>query len=256
MKVLFLILILLGLPVYSYSAIDCDGVDDYALTTANLDTFKTGGTGTWMAWFTPTGANPAGGATCVNSATPKILGAASGSNAQRITLGRRGATDLCGSNFDGTTDQLIATYAGVNTTNHLAMVHTGGNIELFLNGVSTGSTASGDTTTHASPLFACNNNSASQSTFQGRVHGISVSSTAMTASEIAVLALSNRPRLRRTPATGEWLFDNCAPGTSGNTIGFRDHSGNGRVMTGGHGANASGLTCQGHSLFSFGGGVQ
>ena len=248
---LLLFWVLLAVPVPSHAAVDCDGVDD-AATGLALSTYLTASAKTLTVWYVPSGTPPAAGS-CGNVATQSIVAHTAGIS--RLNIVRRTATLVCTNHHDGAAaDQLSGTVTD-GTLMHLAFTHTGGVNTLYINGVVAQSGASGDLST-LTPLLTVCGNTGLFAHAQGRIEEVVVSPTAFDANEIAVLASSRRPRLRRTPASGNWLFDNCPGGASGDGVLFRDHSGNARTLTGNDGANNTGLTCQATRALAFGGGIQ
>jgi hypothetical protein len=248
MRLLWFLLLLSSVP--AHAAIDCDGVDD-VLTGAALSNFITVGTKTYMVWYTPAGAEPTA-TDCSAGAAQKILGSEDGAS-NFIYISRKNATTLCGGNRDGDYDSLETTYAGAGTTVHLAVTHSGGTLSLYHNGVFVASGSSGNTEQVTNALKVCDGRG---NPAQGVVHHVALYDVLVPVSEIAALASNKRPRLRRTMPTGEWLFDNCAPGTSGDAVVFRDHSGQSRTLTGDNGANNTGLTCQASVVLGRHGGIQ
>ena len=234
------------------AAIDCDGVDDSA-GGIQLSNYFVAGTKTLSVWYTSAGTPPAEG-TC-NSAPVQSIVANTGGVA-RMILTRRSSTILCVGHHDGGLDTLNtgATYTDGTLVN-LTFVHSGGATTLYKDGVSVATGGSGDLSTLTVSLTVCGNTGVFAPA-EGRIHHVLTSSSAMPAEEVAILASSKRPRLRRTAASGEWLFDNCGDGAAGNAVDFRDHSGNARTLTGDDGANNTGLTCRASTVFSYLGGMQ
>ena len=204
-----------------------------------------------MVWYTSAGAEPTG-SDCAGSTSQAIVGGDDGSF-QYLYITRKDVNEVCGGNRDGTYDHVSIPYAGSGTTSHIAIVHTGGNISVYHNGALINTIASGNTESVATAVHVCDGRGLP---LEGIVHHVAFFNVAVPASEIMIQGLSKRPRLRRTAATADWLFDNCADSASGDGVVFRDLSGSARTITGNNGADNINLTCKGHRILSFGPGVQ
>ena len=153
------ILLLLGLlPWLAQADVICDGVDDDANTGIAFSTFASATTATLVVSFTPAGAALTGGDNCYyGEATLGIYqnGAFSGD----IGIFRNGSffgqDRLCGFNYDGTEDVIASVYTS-GVRQHAALVHTGGNLTLYVNGAQVGSPiASGNTGNTSATLRIC-----------------------------------------------------------------------------------------------------
>jgi hypothetical protein len=236
--------------------VDCDGVDD-SIGGAAISTYLAAGTKTIALWYTPTAPAPAGGSFCHDGANVEGILSNTGGT-KRIFATWRRQDRLCMGNNDGATDEVMydtaeTTFAG--TPIHLAMTHTGGTITLYANGTQITTASSGDTSSLTDSLTLCGN-TGTFAAAEGRFHHVALYNVVVPAEEIAILATSKRPRLRRTLPTGEWLFDNCGDGAAGNAVAFRDHSGNARTITADDGANNTGVTCRAGALLTGIGGIQ
>jgi hypothetical protein len=232
------------------AAVECDGVDD-SLGGIALSNYVTAATKTVVLRYTSTGTSPAAGS-CGNVAVQALVAHTGGIS--RLNIVRRTSTELCTNHHDGTVDQMQSPYVE-GTPIHIAMTHTGGGMVLYADGVAVDTVASGDLST-LTPLLSICGNTGVFAAGQGIIDYVATYDVAVPADEIAALAVSRRPRLRRTIPTGEWLFDNCTPGSGTDAVVFRDHSGNSRTLTGSDGANNTGLTCQASTVLGMHGGIQ
>jgi Concanavalin A-like lectin/glucanases superfamily len=210
----------------------CDGVDDDLNTSLALSTFISSGTGSFMLMYKPTGtASSTGGGSC--AAGEFVMGdlSASGYNTAISRNGNlSGADRLCVFNYDGTVDQIVTTYT-TNAWTHLAWVHGSGTLFFYKDGVLVSSLASGNTAQMSVPLRLCNGNPNGIPNGEGVIAAPMVFSTALTASEIAVIALSRMHRVATSVPSGAWEITSCGEGANCNAIAFLDSSGNGRTLT-------------------------
>lgn len=91
--------------------------------------------------------------------------------------------------------------------------------------------------------------------FGGSITDFAVYSVELTAQEVAQLHNSDVKRmpLQVSPSNlvAYWPLDDCADGTSGDGVTFRDQSGNGNNGTGNDGANNTGLTCEAEQVLTY-----
>lgn len=250
MMVLCLVLLLLLGVCPAQAAIDTDGVDD-AANGAALSTYFTASTKTVMAWFTPAATGGAG-TTCQNSSNHNVVGGATATI--RFNIGIRSATEICGGHFDGASATVFFPPSSmIGHTMHVALVHSGGTLAIYYNGVLRDSVPSGNTDA-LTQLLAVGKPAGGG--LQGRIHHVATYNVAVPPAEIAVLGASRMPRLRRTLPTGEWLFDNCAVGANGVGVNFRDHSFNARTLAGVDPNTSNTLLCRGTPFLLRPGGIQ
>lgn len=189
-----------------------DGVDDAVNFSLPLSNYISPSTGTFMCWCYPTANGPAAGnryaldGIVVDTAgyVGILLGDLS-SGGQRIHL----------YNWDGNDDGVAVTF-NLNEWIHIAWRHSGGTLEIFKNGVSAGSVASGDTQNMGGSVRVGRNYDTGQS-FQGRIAAVQFWSAALTEGEIRA-AMGGRI-VRAVSRTLHWeMVTNAAsePDWSGN----------------------------------------
>ena len=257
MRTRFLVVLLLLslLPWLARADVLCDGVDDDANSGLSLLTFGSAATVTFVAVVRPTGAAASGGTECYFGESILVIyqnGGFSG-DIGVFRNGNLGGLDrLCGFNYDGTTTVVLPATYTANTLYHLALVHGGGTLTFYVNGVSVGSSSSGNTFGTAGTVRLCAGlarvDNTSYQVLNGRVLEAKVYPVALTAGQIAAEAKSGVHNVITTTPSGLWLLNTCPMGATGDGFSFRDTSGNQRPLTGDDGGNATGLTCQGSSL--------
>lgn len=241
-----LLSLLLLLPYQAKAAADFDGVDDGAMGTA-LSNYFTTSAKTLIVRFRPTAAPGTPGGTCHTATNIGVVGGAT--ETLRIIIALKSTTDLCGSHWDGTTDNInVVTGGVVNNNMHVALVHGGGNLLVYYSGVQQGSAIASGNTDALTQSFAVALTGIIH--YAGRIDHVATYNVALSAEEIKVLFSSRKLRLQRTKPTGEWSFDNCAMGTTA-TNPFRDISFNNRTLT-----VAGGPICRGQVQLSYPGGIQ
>lgn len=249
-----ILLVLLGLlwPLLTSAAIDCDGVDD-GMSALAWSNYVTASEKTILLTFTGEGTSPSGAPTCLDSISQAPMGTSA--NTTRIHINRRSATEVCVQNRDaGGNDQIGTTHTD-GTPVTVALVHTGGTLYLYKNGVQATSIASGDTVDMNRLMTICSTDG-HNTPFNGVIDQVITYNSALSAGEIAAVAQGRRTHLRKTTPTAMVTFDNCADGASGDGVVFRDLSGNGRTITGADGANNTGLTCRSSTVLGRWGGIQ
>lgn len=248
---LSLLFVLLLFPGLALADIACDGTDDSLSTAVATSSFFSVSLGSMTAWYTPTATGTTAG-TCWQGRT--IVGDVDKSLilAHRVDSGNE---QLCGYNFDGTSDNVIGPTFSLNTSHHLAWVHTGGNLTFYVDGSAIGTVASGNTTSLAGALAICTAGSGGAAA-SGVVSEVRVYNVALSVNEIVAMASSRARRLGSTQPTGQWELGACADGASCDAVSLLDLSGNGRHITGDNGANNTGLTGRASAVLTNPFGVQ
>jgi hypothetical protein len=241
--------LLLGCLPPVQAGILCDGVDDFLATGLGANQFVASATKTIAAWVRSTGA--------VTPPAPVFQGGGIQADKggylglYRSDTGASG-DQLWAYNYQGAVQSVSTTFT-VDTWVHLTMVHTGGTLFLYKDGVSVGSIASSNTDDLTNEWRMCQ--TFDVSTFPA-LHAELVSlrtyNVALSAAEIATLALSHLmdPGLTEAP-TAFWPLDDCADGTSAHGLTLRDRSGNGRHLTADRSTNATGVTCRASDILSY-----
>lgn len=248
---LALLLVLLLVPGIVHADVACDGTDDSLSTAVATSSFFSVSLGSMTAWYTPTATGTTAG-TCWEGRT--IVGDLD----KNLILAHRvdsGNEQLCGYNFDGTSDNVIGPVFSLNTSHHLAWVHTGGNLTFYVDGTAIGTVASGDTAGLTSALALCAAGSGGNAA-SGVVSEVRVYNVALSVNEIVALAASRARRLGSTQPTGQWELGACADGASCDAASLLDLSGNSRHITGDNGANNTGLTGRASAVLANPFGVQ
>ena len=151
-------------------------------------------------------------------------------------------------NFDGSTDCASSTFSGLDVWVTLVLRHTGGNIELYVNGVLTGGpTASGNTTSLTGVLALFWNGTTTDAQFPGTIAQVMVYGSGISTNQIAAYGQSFIRGRYPTGAAAIWDFERCIHAASVDTVAFQDFSGNNRTITADNGANNTGMSCSGSS---------
>lgn len=234
-----LLVCLLALPLRA--DVLCDGTDDSVTTGLALSTFITASAFTVMGWtnvaFTPP------------SALICWRGAAITSDAGGVVLlGRKNSSNFCGYAFDGSDHELTASSSA--GWHHLALRLSSGTLALFVDGVSAATTSMSPVSDLTPNVDICGGE-ATEPSSGDRMGNVQWFNSALSDQEIASRALSRIRLVGPTTPTADWQLDDCADGAAGNSVSFRDRSGNARHGTGDDGANNSGLTCQASNLLSY-----
>jgi hypothetical protein len=249
--IMFIVFIVMFLyTTILHAGVDCS-VDDN-IQGAAISNYFTASTKTAMMWYNNLGATPTAGSFCSDTANVQTLMGTTGGNRVFFTLRR--ADRMCAGNNDGTTDSAFSDGSSSNVYHHLALLHTGGVLSFYLNGTLVNTATSGDTNV-LTGLFSVCSDGVFQPANPGRFVYLATYNVAVPVAEIQHLAKSRTPRMKKTKPTGEWYFDNCAIGANCNGVAFRDHSGNGRTLTGSDGANNTGFTGVGFKHIRWFGGI-
>ena len=238
---LFLLcLLLLGSFPPAQADIDCDGVDDLLTTGLLLSAFVTDSTFSVTTWV-KVQSTPATGTNCYEGSV--LTGEAYGV----LSLGRRAPTTFCVEAYDASSRHLSGTASP--GWHHLAVTAGGGLLTFYVDGIvseTDGLTALSDLT---APVTLCGIPSGFTA---DRLADVRYCPTALPAAEILLMAASRQRGIGRTPASAAWPLDDCAHGSSGDGISFKDRSGNNRHATGTNG----GGTCRGSEYLMRTGWVQ
>jgi hypothetical protein len=242
-----LLVLLLSLPRWAWTDTVCDGIDDIMTSTAGSN-FITVSDGTVFMTVKHAG-SPDSGAVCGRDI---LLGQASNSIWE---LGAEGdVNSWVAKNFDGSSDCAFGTFSTAWTT--LVWRHTGGNVELYINGALAQSTASGDATTLTHNLTVCWNGTTADAQAPITVAQVAFYNTGLSANQIAAYGNSFVRGLLPSGATAVWDFQGCAHGASVDATVFPDRTGNGRTITADNGANNTGMSCAGSTGMALMGGIQ
>jgi len=260
MRATTLVLLWLCLPGLVWADMACDGIDDSMITAIVATNFLSATTGTLSLWYKPSGTPLGLSGPCYGAERVFVdFDAGEGTGAVGIHRGEVASGDrVCATNYT-TDEQMVETTYTTNAWTHLVWVHGGGNLSFFKDGVQVGSpVASGDSSALTGPLRICLGDVASSGAnpAQGTVAEAAVFSSTRSAQLIANAAKSRLRRVAAGGASGYWPLTDCAYGSSGNGVTFRDRSLNGRHMTGSSGANATGLTCQASNYLMMPDGVE
>lgn len=251
-----LFVLFLGLlPLVASGEVACDG-DDSLTPVSFTNQFLSISTGTMVVVVQPVGTALTTSAEGFCYAAETYL---TDANAF-LTLGRTpdfdavGLDRLCVAHGSATGEQRLGAPYTIGAYTHVTWQHRAGTLEMWKDGVSMGTIASGDTADAlAAPLSLCGG--AVDQGGRGTLALAEMYATAVPAAEIQAGGASRLHWLAPSTATGRWELSDCAPGTSGHGVSFADHSGNGRHATGSHGANTSGLTCAASTWMSWPWGV-
>jgi hypothetical protein len=229
LRVLLLLCVLA--PAVARADLDTD-TDDIVTTPATCTAVTTAANTTLMGWIrvlnTPGGSNNA----C------SFDGAIIRDSGRLYGLGLRNATQWCFNSNDGTIDEIVAT--STSGWHHLAGRHSGGVLELFIDGVSVATLASGNSLCAPDTFNLADR-------VNNRVAGAMIFPVALSDGEIEAIAKRRQLGPVRTMPSLDIRFDTCPDGTSGTT--FPDQSGNGNTGTGQLGGNGTGLTCRASEFF-------
>jgi hypothetical protein len=250
MGVVVFLLVCAGL---AQAGLRCDGNDDVSNAGVNANTFLGTGEATITVWVKPTGSATSEVPTANNG--QGILGEGAGKvGLFRSTMG--GVDQLWG--FNSTAgDNAVGTTFTNNAWTHLAWVQRSTGLTLYKDGVSVGTNPSA--TTISASLFnlkLCNMFSGTTPTYLGELEDMHTFSTALTASQIEVMARSQLFLSGPGGETGRWPFTTCPDGASGHGVNFQDTSGFTRPFPGDQGPDSAGLLCTGSSHMAWPGGSQ
>jgi hypothetical protein len=225
----------------AFADVDVDGVDDAITSTATCSNLTTASAFTLAGWIKVTN-TPTIDPDCPFAGTIVRDGG------RLNSLGRLNGSNYCTALWDGSVFKQV-TSASSAGWHHLAMTLTGGTLTLYVDGVSAGSTASGNQTCTSDTIFMGTG-------LADRLAGVLTYDVGLSAGEIANLAGSRTYGPVRTQPTADWRLTQCADGASGDAVSFKDRSGNGRDGTGSDGANNTGLTCRGSEYLKYKAGAQ
>lgn len=175
-----------------------DGVDD-KITAGLLNSYITNSSATLMAWVKPLGS--ADIITAVYDGS-QIIGDSQGTGGFiGIIRGIIGGSDFIWAyNYDGSEDRVGVAY-DVGVWTHFALVHIGGVLYLYKNGVEAGNTASGNTE-EIGKTFVIGSTANNSNYFEGMIAYAHAFNVALTASEIKQLMAV--PGSIRRGMTGFW----------------------------------------------------
>lgn len=234
-------LLLLAFLLWRGSAradIDCDQVDDLLTTGVAASNFVSASAFTITAWMKIQ-------STAVSAGSCWGGSNMTGDADSYVMLGRNDNFLFCGYANDGASHYVES--ASAVGWSHVAVRLSGGTLTLYVNGVATSTTTSGNVANLSTSIRACGGCCA----FSGdRVSEIAYYNVAVPAEEIEYIGKSRVRGVGRTAPRAYWQFDACAHGASANTVAFPDKTGNGRTITGDDGANNLGLTCRGAEFVS------
>lgn len=201
-----------------------DGVNDYLqMVGAQLSGLVSASTGSASIWAKGIGTAQSTGAACWR-AEAYVSDSGGFWGVFRRIFGA--PDDFCAYSYDGTEDEAFSAYA--TGWHHLAFVHTGGNILLYVDGALTATTASGNTQT-LTGAFQIGVGNLPQY-LHGVVAEVEVFSTALSAQEIAFLAGSRTHWVASSAPSGSWDLQACGEGADCTSISFPDRSGNAHVV--------------------------
>ncbi len=247
---LLLIFLLVSIPVsVTRAGVLCDGVDDTIGTSAILSDFITASTGTLSAWIKPTGSAGAdNGAGAIYYGRVIIADQNESTGFYRASA----TTDqLWAFSYPGSTSSVGTTFTN-DTWIHLTWVHSSGTLYLYKDGVLVNSTAAGDSISSNVLKMCFDIASGTSVAYNGQLTAVTYYNVALSPGEIESLGKSRlvNPSLSRA-VTGQWRFDQCSDGTSGNGVVFVDGSGSFRTATAGNGGNGTGMTCRASEYLSY-----
>jgi hypothetical protein len=247
LKILLLCLVLLLAPQLVRAGVVCDGVDDYG-GNGPIGNHLTVSAGTIALWANPTGTAPSVGTVSLGQGLTGDYGTNIG--LYRAIVG--GLDRLWAYNYDGTETVVGGAYT-VNTWTHVAWVHGSGTLRLYLNGLEAGNTPSGNTTNISFDTFLCVANFVSAPWFAGAIDDVRVFSTALSATDIAVLAGSRLRYGTLHNGTAYWPLDDCADGAAVDQYLFLQQSGvnTDHTMYVEDGANNTGMTCRASTILAY-----
>lgn len=236
-----LLLVLLSRTVWS--DIQCDGTDDSMTTGVAISSFLTNSTGTIIAVIKHSGAIDAGS----GCGRERITG--DGNNLMGLTIDNS-PEGFYAMNWTGAAACAGGTYVA-DTWKHLVWRHSGGNIELFIDGVLSNTVASGNSTSMTNPVHVCGTGDETGDFVNQAVALVEYYNVAWSDNEIAACGKSRLKRCGSRTATASWVFDQVTHGGAADGVGFVDRSGTGRTLTASDGANNTGMTGQGGSHMSY-----
>lgn len=227
----------------------CDGVDDGLLTASATNVFVGATAGTLTVVVKPT-APPAEFVEFCFNGEPLVANVGGYLGLTRLSnYGGVGEDRMCAYRYTALEDDIVTPYF-LDIPVHLAWHHTSDTLSLFADGVLIASAGSGTIPDAlADPLAVCH--VAGIGAFPGTVAHVAAYAVDVPPAILAATGSSRLYWLVPTVASGDWPFAECADGTSGQSVAFHDHSGSGRSLTGNHGTNAAGLTCQGATVMSY-----
>lgn len=253
---MWILLVLLGLlwPLPMSAAILCNGDDN--MDGAALSNYFTATDATISLWFTGAGTSPTDSTFCTDVASHQyVVGNTTGSTV-RIHITRHSATEICGMHRD--TVPVTTSITGTHTDGtpaHVALVHTGGTLAMYINGVLVAApSSSGNTAALTNTLRLCGSNGFTG--LNGTLDLVALYNVALSAGEVAAIAGARSTGIYKTMPTALWTFDTGADGASAHGVAIRDLSGNGRTVTGNDGADNLGMTFQSSTVLRRWGGVQ
>lgn len=248
------VLLLVALTARAHAGVISDGVDDL-MTTGQLGSVFFTSTGATIAfWVRTTGTAPA-----VDHAYEgqSIVGDALnyyGIYRQNNT----GAGDMvtCWSYLTNSED--VGTTTNNTVWTHIAFVQTATALTCYKNGLAAGSNTASTALdlSNSGTLVFFSVVSGGVTTYAGEITDVRLFNTALTASQIEVIALSRQFYSGPMNGTGTWTFSQCGDGAAANGVVFADRSGSNRTLTADDGANNSGVICAGSSHLSWPVGAQ
>ena len=233
-----LLALLVGSP---HADVYCDGVDDLLTQAQTLDTFINATTFTVVAWVASPGSVFA--TTNCWSSGPFLM-----DTSEYLAIGRTGTADtgnVCVYAYDGA-DKLLTwpIWAGGF---HMAARLSGGTLTLFVGGYNVTSRTMGAIGDVSAALQLCGGPDGHS---PDRIIDVVVYDTALSDETIAAMGASRLHYTPRGSPTAYWPLDDCADGGRGDTVSFKDRSGNNRHLTGNRGGNGDGLLCRATDLLS------
>lgn len=247
-------LVLVGLVVPSTAEVVCDGVDDFLLTAAATNVLVGTTEGTLTVVVKATAPTPGTAEGCFSGElllanTDAWLGLTRLAN-----YGGVGEDRMCAYRYTAVEDEVVTPYF-LDIFLHLAWHHASDTLTLLADGVPMGNVGSGTIADPlAGPLGVCSSGGAE--VFTGVVAHAAAYPTAVPQAMLAATGASRLYWIVPTVASGDWPLAECTDGSSGHGVAFRDHSGSGHSLTGNHGPDATGLTCQGATAMSYPWGVE
>lgn len=241
MKRLLFILFLI-VPLVAYADIECDGVDDQLTTGLAMNQFIVHTAHTIMAWV-KLQSTPSSTTWCYDNRN--FTGDSTNGN---VMIGRLNSTTLCAFAFDTADHQVTATSS--TGWYHLALRSTGGTLAIFLNGTLINSMSIGALASITGLMTMCDVYS-SGAPIADRMTDVQYYIVGLSDAEIKNLG-SNRLRGPiLTAPTGYYPLTDCADGTSGGGVVFKDRAGSARNATGANGGNGTGITCRASEWISY-----
>jgi Concanavalin A-like lectin/glucanases superfamily len=262
---MFVLACLLLMFSSAFADVDCDGIDDDLDNATTVGSFYSSTTATLTLWLRPTGTGATSGTgTCIDGErwwgdVEVLIGGSLMIARNDDYPGTGGGDRLCVSNDTGTFQTIAAPYT-LDAWTHIALVHGGGNLLMYKDGLLVSSTASGTSTASSNAIMhLCGGKDGAISgvaSGKGRVAEAMTFPTALSAGEIASLGASHLHYIASSAPSGYWPLDDCGDGVTGNAVAFADRSGNNRVLTGDDGANNTGLICRAGTALTYPWGVE